>query len=289
MRDSRHDGRGGRGGDTLSPLARTVMQKLVTQADRGPGKALARLPGKSPGKSDDHTILELCEAALARDPVHLAATVGRLWRERGGEAALIDRYLPGAARKFGCDWLDDALSFAEVTIGTARLQGALRRVTAVLPVPGLDDPGAPDPGLALLVLPEGEQHGFGVQVLAAQLRRRGLRVCLQLGQTAETLHRSVQEGQFDLAMISVGSEAGLASAAAAVQAVRTGSRGSLPVAVGGAALAVRADLCRALGADIATGDANEALAFARAVVAETGAQDGRAPGAGAAEQRLEAT
>jgi hypothetical protein len=285
MRDSRHDGQGGRGGDTLSPLARTVMQQLVAQGDRGTGKLL----GKLPGKLDDQVISDLCRAALARDPVQLAATVGRLWRERGGAAALIDRYLPGAARQFGCDWLGDTLSFAEVTIGTARLQGALRRVSAVLPVPGLDDPGAPDPGQTLLILPEGEQHGFGVQVLAAQLRRRGLRVCLQLGQPADILHNCVHEGQFDLAMISVGGEAGLAAAARAVQAVRTGSRGRLPVAVGGAALELRADLCQVLAADIATADANEALAFARAVVAESGAQDGRAPGAGAAEQRLEAT
>ena len=87
--------------------------------------------------------------------------------------AVIDTYVPTAARQLGYMWKDDTADFATVTIGAMRLQALLSAASAesldfVRP---LDDTV-----FMLVVVPPGEQHSLGAFVLAAQLRRLGARV-----------------------------------------------------------------------------------------------------------------
>ena len=42
--------------------------------------------------------------------------------------AIIDHYIPETARRLGADWVADRLGFADVTIGSAKLQSMLREL-----------------------------------------------------------------------------------------------------------------------------------------------------------------
>jgi len=49
--------------------------------------------------------------------------------------AIATVYIPHVARQLGDEWCDDKLSFARVTIGTARLQSALRLIGTEWTIP----------------------------------------------------------------------------------------------------------------------------------------------------------
>jgi len=60
----------------------------------------------------------------------LAALRADLRRARVAAALLVESYIPAVARRLGAEWESDRRSFAEVSLGTARLQGMLREVSA---------------------------------------------------------------------------------------------------------------------------------------------------------------
>lgn len=276
MRDSQHEGQVGRGSDELTPLARTVVSRLVASPP------LVQRP------VDADLVDALARAALARDPAALSRMMPALRQMRIGDIDLIDRYLPAVARTLGCGWAEDRLGFASVTIGMARLQGLLRQVSSELPVQVTSD-AAVDMPTVLMVLPETEQHSFGLQVLGGQMRRQGFLLQIVLGQGPDRIADLVRQRSYDMAFVSVGGDAQVACAAAVVKALKTGSGGRLAVAVGGAQLDRCVDLHLAVGADIATCDPARALAFARTRAL---AQDGHKrwpPRMEASGKRLEAT
>jgi MerR family transcriptional regulator, light-induced transcriptional regulator len=246
MRDSQHGGQGGRGGDVLSPLARTVVARLLETAPR----VVRRV---------DTAVIELYVRALfSIDPVALSEARLEARRARLTDAELIDQVFPAVAQDLGCGWVEDRLGFAEVTLAMSRLQVLARKIdTGLVSGLALDGPSI------LIVLPQGEQHSFGTQVLASQLRRAGVSVQLALALDDAALSALVRDRDYDCALVSVGCDQALAGSAKAVKALKQASDGRLCVAVGGAALEWRKDLHLLEGADIATGDAMQALALSR--------------------------
>jgi methanogenic corrinoid protein MtbC1 len=249
MRDSQHDGQGDHGGDGLAVLARTVVARIASR------------DGPVQRQVDHDLVVTLARALSAPSPDGFEALRPDLRRARIGEAELIDSYFPAIARFLGCAWAEDQAGFAEVTLGTARMQGMLRQL-------GRDwdsaTTAAPDGGTVLIVLPQGEQHSLGAMVLAGQLRRQGISVQLRIGTPPDELCRLVAERDFDCAMLSVACEERLALCAKLVKSLKEGSAGRLRVAVGGAVLDRPVDICQRTGADIATNDPKLALEGARA-------------------------
>lgn len=253
MRDSQHDGQGDRGGDGLTVLARTVVAQLIARDGQ-----VQRAP-------DEELVAALARAVAAPDPTLFEALKPDLRRARIGEAELADVYFPAVARFLGCAWAEDRAGFAEVTIGTARMQAMLRQIGRDWASNGL---ATPESATVLMVLPEGEQHSLGAMVLTGQLRRQGISVQLQIGTRLSDLRALVAVHSFDCAMVSVGCEDKLAHCAKVVKSLKEGSGGRLWVAVGGAVLERSVDVRRRTGADIATTDAGLALQGARGRMAE---------------------
>lgn len=246
MRDSQHGGPIERGGDDLSALARSVVARL---AERG-----ARVTRQI----DGDLVLAIARSVASADPAEFEALRPVFRRLRISDTDLVDSYFPAAARLLGCDWAEDRSGWAEVTIGMARLQSLVHRISREW------EGGAAIEGAAVLVvLPEGEQHSFGVQVLAAQLRRQGVSVHLQIGARPALLRDLVAERQYDCALVSVGGDNRLEFCRKVVKSLKDGSKGRLWVAVGGAVLERVDDLHLLTGADIATNDPATALAGAR--------------------------
>lgn len=252
MRDSQHGGHSERGSDELSALARTVVARLAARSDR---------PVRQP---DPAFLAALVRAFSGSDEGLFEALRPDLRRARISDTDLVDLYFPAVARQLGCNWADDSAGFAEVSIGMARLQALVHQIgrdwassmvgTAV---------GASTLAEVLVILPEGEQHSFGVQVLTGQLRRQGVSVHQQLAARPETLRKLVHERHYDCALVSVSCEERLETCRKVVKSLKEGSNGRLWVAVGGAVLERPVDVQALTRADIATNDPMQALAAAQ--------------------------
>lgn len=180
-----------------------------------------------------------------------------LRRARIAPAMLADIYIPEAARRLGQAWEDDTITFADVTIGTVRLQSLLRDISADW---GADARKvATKGGTVLLLLPEKEHHTLGPLVVTGQLRRRGVSVCLQLVTEDGEWKAMLRKRHFDGVIISVGWEGKLAAASDLVKTIKQLTKGKMPVAVGGAVLTRSHAKLICDGADVVTNDLDLAL------------------------------
>ncbi|MEY4982722.1 MAG: hypothetical protein RIR62_988 [Pseudomonadota bacterium] len=179
-----------------------------------------------------------------------------LKRARVSPAMLADVYIPEVARRLGEAWEADCVSFAQVTMGAARLQAILREIGTAWSADAGGDTGGPT---LLFVLPSGEQHTLGAMVLAGRLRRGGLSVCLRIAPDARHLAALVSSRRFDAALISLASQDRLAVCQELVTTLKLVSEGKLPVVVGGAVLEFGGDGLKVPGADVVTNDIDHAL------------------------------
>lgn len=137
-------------------------------------------------------------------------------------------YIPAAAREMGHRWELDSATFLDVTICSARLELVLRWINSQ-PRDALLEEGPS----VLLLIPPGETHTLGGAVLTACLRKAGCTVCLLAGPNISELAQVVATGRFDLAMVSVSCDAGMAAAKGLIRVLRLSGKKNLPIVVGG--------------------------------------------------------
>ena len=202
-------------------------------------------------------VQRLTDAVLTDNATLIEALKPDMRRARISPAMLADIYIPEAARRLGRAWEDDELTFADVTIGTVRLQSILRDISSdwASDARKMAQLG----GSVLLLLPEREHHTLGPLVVTGQLRRRGISVCLQLATADGEWKSMLRRRHFDGVIISVGWEGKLAAAAQLVATIKHLTKGKMPVAVGGAVLTRFDAILTCDGADIVTNDLDCAL------------------------------
>ncbi|WP_196774322.1 B12-binding domain-containing protein [Rhodovulum sp. MB263] len=231
--------------------------------------ALAHRSGSGDAALDPALLAEFCADLLGGDRSIGTRSLATLRRRGTPPTAIIDGYIPAAARELGERWLSDDLSFADVTIGAARLQAMLRELGAANAADMLAASDAPN---VLMIVPHEEYHTLGGMTAANQMRRMGASVCLALGQTEEEILQKAMARKFDLVAISVSCRQKLDSARRLVSALHRVLGNEVPVVIGGRVADGADDICALTGADAVTSDAHEALRLCR-----TGAL--RAPGA----------
>ena len=199
----------------------------------------------------------LTEAVRSDQPSMIEALKPDLRRARITPAVLADVYIPEAARRLGRAWEDDTLTFADVTIGTVRLQSILRDISADWAA----DAGksANGDGAVLLLLPEKEHHTLGPLVLTGQLRRRGVSVCLQLATSDGEWRSALHKRHFNGVIISVGWEGKIEACAQLIATIKNLTKGRMPVAVGGAVLTRSDGINGCEAADLVTNDLDKVL------------------------------
>ncbi|MEM9638569.1 MAG: cobalamin B12-binding domain-containing protein, partial [Pseudomonadota bacterium] len=200
----------------------------------------------------------LMRAILSRAAFDPALLMEEMRGHRLTIDAIIDLYIPQAARTLGQNWVDDEISFADVTIGALRLQSLLSEASlgALIDLPTNDTLLH-----AMVVLPQGEQHFLGVSVVAAQLRRAGCEVSVSFDETLGRLSARVLDESPDLVLISCARREGLETVVETVQTIHAASVDSPIVALGGAVLADAEDLKERTGVDIVTSTAKDAVTF----------------------------
>jgi methanogenic corrinoid protein MtbC1 len=199
---------------------------------------------------------ELSEAVRSDDPVRRLAVVRDMLDARIRPEDIGDFYIPEVARRLGAAWCEDHLSFADVTIGSARLQGLLKEVDATRVDSAQHDSDAP--GL-LVVVQADEFHTLGAMVMCGQLARLGVSVKLAMGQSESDILRIVAAGQFDAIFISVAQSERVAQLRRLVDKIRAAAVRPVPVVIGGSVVTRVADIKTKTGADHATTDPKEAL------------------------------
>lgn len=172
--------------------------------------------------------------------------------------AMADIYIPTVARNLGDQWCEDQLGFAEVTIGSARLQSMLRDLGEGW---AADLETKPDASTVLLVVPDAVHHTLGAFVLAGQLRRKGLSVRLMLGATPGNIHEQGEHAHYDAVFISACTGDKLETLRKIVDSVRQVQHAAPPVLIGGTLLETNADVVALTGTDYIANTADEAIAL----------------------------
>jgi methanogenic corrinoid protein MtbC1 len=165
--------------------------------------------------------------------------------------------LAPAARELGLLWEEDECDFMQVTVGLCRLHQVLR---ALSPAFTCEDAEQKSDRRILLAAYPGDQHTFGVTLVAQFLRRAGWDVWQESPETAYELIELTRETSFSAVGLSVGCDARLDEVTKTIRTIRAVSRNrAVGVLVGGPVLLSKPDLVAGLGADATATDGRDAV------------------------------
>ena len=208
--------------------------------------------------------VDLAALVLRPDGPDVVALVTTAVAAQGLESVCLDLLAP-AARHLGDLWCEDICSFTDVTIGLMRLQSALLAVT--VPAPGLAS-GADGRRTILLAPVPGDQHSFGVTMVAGFFERAGWDVT-QLNECApESLEAAVRANWYGVVGLSAGSAARLGGLSRLLPRLRAFSRNpDLGIMLGGPIFVAQPELARDLGADTTAANGLHAVQLAEDLIA----------------------
>ncbi|ABE40959.1 cobalamin B12-binding [Rhodopseudomonas palustris BisB5] len=172
--------------------------------------------------------------------------------------------LAPAARRLGEMWEADTADFANVTLGVSRLQRILRHLGENYSA----TEGVQRIGAVLLTTITGEQHSFGLAMIAEFFRHNGWDICTGPFASHRELSALVAERWFDVVGFSVSSDRRLDELKRDIHDVRRASRNRrIGIMVGGPLLVHRPELSASLDADLIANEGASAPQLARDLVA----------------------
>ncbi|MFO1323612.1 MAG: cobalamin B12-binding domain-containing protein [Burkholderiales bacterium] len=248
-------------------LARAVEDEIVPRLVRElRGDTEARHPAPTPTSVPDADVEAFVALALDRDAESASAFVVRL-RARGVSlAAIYLELLQPAARRVGELWVADLRDFSDVTVAVGRMQQVLRGISDEF----RGELECAPSGRRLLLAPAlGEQHSFGLFIVADFFARAGWEVWGGPAEPDYVMLRQVRDVWFDVVGLSLGCGQRIDRLAEEIKALRAASRNpAVGVLVGGPAFCGRPELAVVVGADGTAADGREAVAVAEAWLAE---------------------
>jgi methanogenic corrinoid protein MtbC1 len=197
----------------------------------------------------------------------LRTTADRVILRTGGRDALLKGLLTPAARLLGRMWEEDACDFVTVTLAVHRLNQIMKETEAAAgEMPLLH---GSDHRILLLPAP-GEQHSFGLNMVADVFRGDGWCVRSAPAVSRSQLLNLVKDEWFDVVGLSASSERSLKGLPACIRAVRAASSNKRSfVLLGGYAVISHRERARFLGADSLAEDAEIALQMANSYMETT--------------------
>jgi methanogenic corrinoid protein MtbC1 len=253
----------------LDMLIRAVEAEVLPRLFLARRAALA-VPANKPGADlTPSDVNELVDLVLFQEASAAHAYVESLLAHRVTPSAVYLDLLTPAARKLGAMWDEDRCDFTQVTVGLMRLQQVMR---AISPTFLEAAPRAPRTASVLLVPAPGEQHTFGLVMVAEFFHRAGWLVA---GGPDSGGSRSggidpvamVRATSFAMIGISIGSHTRLDAVARQIRAVRRASRNrAIGVMIGGPLLIDHPEIASVVGADTTAADGAQAVAQAEALL-----------------------
>ena len=245
--------------ERLARLMRTIEGEIVPRLIISSRLKVAPMgaPVMYNGALDELDVKEFVRLLLAHEPGVASAYVDTL-RTRGAnlEAVCLDLLAP-AARELGLLWEEDQCDFMQVTVGLCRLHQVLRELSPAFDCDGVPEQG--DRGILLVPFP-GEQHTFGITLVAQFLRRAGWEVMQEAPPTMVELVALTRQNFFALVGLSVGFERSREELAQAIRSIREQSRNrKIGVLVGGPLFLANPELAVRVGADATASNGSEAV------------------------------
>ena len=247
----------------VGTIERDVIPRLLL-AQRATSHEITEVDSLRPTPAGSECVDEFSRLLLDRQ-IEVAYAYIDAVRARGVPlSSIYIELLAPAARRLGQLWEDDRCGFADVTVALCRLHEILRGLSAghepVTDVPPV--------GRRVLLVPlPGEQHTFGLLMVADFFRRAGWDVMSESLRTSGDLLALVAHDWFTLVGLSVGSESKMPGLASTIHSIRKAARNrSIGVMVGGAPFVRQPELALQLGADATGRDARQAAVQAENLV-----------------------
>ncbi len=238
-------------------VVRTIKTQIIPKIVLALRSAPRPKPAPHTEQAPPNAVEQFAALAIGNDDGAAFAFVeGLLAEGRSVEAIFLDLLAP-AARQLGALWESDAADFATVTLGVGRLQIVMRR---------LGDRFAEEAGTArhagksvLLTIIPGEQHSFGLSMVAEFFRRAGWNLCTGPFASHQELTSLVHNHWFDIVGFSVSSDRRLDELKKDIHDIRRGSRNRhIGIIIGGPMVIAQPDLVASMGADMMSTDATTA-------------------------------
>ncbi len=201
---------------------------------------------------DDADVRELVRLLLAHDVAVASAYVDTV-RGRGASLeGVCLRLLAPAARELGLLWEEDECDFMQVTVGLCRLHQLLRELS---PEFRPDVPESKREKNILLAPVPGDQHTFGITLVAQFLRKAGWDVWNEYPSNGAEILEVARRNWFAVIGLSVGSESRVDDLAAIISAIRHASLNrTVGILIGGPVLVAKPELAHLVGADATATD-----------------------------------
>jgi MerR family transcriptional regulator, light-induced transcriptional regulator len=247
---------------TLQPVkvVRTIFPRIVL--------ALRKAPAAPPSSesSEPHEASppeQLAALALGNiDDASFAYVEAMLAQNVTVESIFLDLLAP-AARHLGTLWESDAADFANVTLAMTRLQRIMRRLGEHF----CDEEAGGDGAAVLLTVIPGEQHSFGLSMVAEFFRRAGWNLCMGPFSSHQELTSLVHDHWFDVVGFSVSSDRRLDELRRDIHDIRRDSRNRrVGIILGGPIVIAQPHLVASMGADMMSSDATTAPQQARDLI-----------------------
>ena len=162
--------------DRMARIVRTIEQDIIprlVQAHRPEIAAAAAPEPRAHRLVSSADVLGFVQQVLAPDDGGWQAMTERLLAEGMAVGDIYLHLLAPAARELGQMWDEDLCSFTDVTVAVGRLQRVLRSLSPAFGQEG----DHPQNGRRVLLVPApGEQHTFGLTIVAEFIRRAGWEV-----------------------------------------------------------------------------------------------------------------
>ncbi len=226
-------------------VPRLVLTKRVSCVTGHVVDGLIRAP-------DETDVAELVRLLLAHG-ADVAAGYVETVRHRGASLESVClKLLAPAARELGLMWENDECDFMQVTVGLCRLHQVLRDISAEWrPEEG---PVSAERTILLAPIP-GEQHTFGLMLVAQFMRQAGWDVWHEFPDNLRDLLHAVRQNWFAVVGLSVGCDARLDDVAALISSIRCASHNrSVAVMVGGPVMVANPGAACRVGADATAAD-----------------------------------
>lgn len=243
---------------TLQPVA--VVRTIKTQIIPKIVLALRSAPIAKPAQSTEQTVPSEVEifAALALgadDGAAYAYVVDLQTKGATVESIFLDLLAP-AARQLGAQWESDTTDFASVTLGVGRLQLIMHRLGDSFVEEARDSHSGES---ALLTIIPGDQHSFGLSMVAEFFRRAGWNLCTGPFSSHQELTSLVHNHWFDIVGFSISSDRRLDELKKDISDIRRDSRNrQVGIILGGPMVIAQPDLVASMGADMMSADATTA-------------------------------
>ena len=250
----------------LKPVA--VVKTIKTQIIPRIVLALRSLPTSKPTEVAEQASPSAVEqfAALVlgdEDRAAFAHVEVLLAQGASVESIFLDLLAP-TARQLGTQWEADATDFAQVTLGVGRLQRIMRRLGEDFFYEGGQGNGGES---VLLTMIPGEQHSFGLSMVAEFFRRAGWNLCTGPFSSHQELTSLVHNHWFDIVGFSVSSDRRLDELKKDIHDIRRDSRNrQVGIMLGGPMMITNPELVAAMGADMMSSDAATAPRSARGLI-----------------------